>query len=444
MVYVLNSLLRTQPTGGLWTAISSDVQMQVLDRNDPENENHLLDPEDAPMVPIGTRQGLFFFAHIMMDKGCMRLSNIHLIPTGDIVHMYEESNMYNLIAHFGGSIITVEAVKSHPNRIPNKQMKTSSVEQVRGGKIPTLAFGLQAQGIVPQVGQGIAGDDVDMVDLSSEEEDEGNIDKHLSTIWYQFLFDMIQKSPNSRLATGASYGTLGVLARANINEKLFKEYQLPFNVVRWKKVDPSYWRTIFDRLFTRRGTVVKKSFQGLRQCRYWKLYVSLIDGLTPGEAMKVRKALRKRFDKLSWMTMTGSDRVWTTRPDMSGAHSTIPKNLQTPAPQIAINPMMYVNQQVTLYEPIAEVEEVAEGGGGEGSDGSESDEEEGRRTREGTSQSMEVNMVRRIGRGPRASGSPMGGIRGVAARVRGGKERQIVVVESSSDEKSGSLSDWEY
>lgn len=192
-------------------------------------------------------------------------------------------------------------------------------------------------GIQTQAGQGISGDDAEVGEADARNE-ENDMDARLSAIWCQFLNDLMAKSPNPRLRSEASYNILTVAQQGNINEDLYKSLELPFSQVRYRLVTAGYWRTIFERLFPPRGTVLKVALQNYRQCQYFEDFIALCDGVSARDAQVIQKAAWNRFKHLTWMPMTSNERIWISRSAISGAHVKLPPGLTGPAPQIAINP----------------------------------------------------------------------------------------------------------
>ena len=341
VVYVLNCLLYTQPAAPMWEPLRKYVPMRVANPEDPLWDSDLSEAEDVQRASIGHDQGLFFFGMIHSDRDIFRLSRHHIVPLNDIVRLYDEPSDLTLRARFGGhGVIEAPRCRSNPLRHNNRMVKTSRITTMRAEPIPVIDFGLTAREIPIAAGLDISGPDAD-AEVAQPDEPNG-MDERLSNIWYQMLFDVIRKAPNPRDTALPSYINLSPMEHSEIEEEMYKVFEIPFRNMRYKVVDAQYWQvTMFDRFFPRQNATIPARQQNFKGCDYFEQFTALMGSVSKQDSEAIRAALLPRWKGLYWMPITSSDRMWVTRKANTSSFTTVPENHNQAAPQIAINPFVY-------------------------------------------------------------------------------------------------------
>lgn len=339
IIYVMNSLFYTPDTGAAWQSLAKHSAMRIPDDTDPTYNSQEEDVVEIPMQEIGDRQGLFFFGQLIRDRGTLRLSRFHLLPTKDLCTLYGEDSEFNLRSHFQTASIRREpAPKPVQRRFTNNASHTTRVTDSHMVPIPEIDFGLTARGVEFRRNGGISGPDAE-VDSDDEDGDNDTMDQRVSKLWLQMLDDvLVGKGPNPRRHTQASYGSLSATDRHEVSEEMFKCFRLPFSVARYREASPSHWTLMFTRFFPEPGTTLPHAMQHFPACRYFQDYRAMISQMEKNDVKILRRALRQRWDGLYWMPYTGVDRMWVTRNVVGAQTFTLPPEWKGAAPQVGLNP----------------------------------------------------------------------------------------------------------
>jgi hypothetical protein len=163
----------------------------------------------------------------------------------------------------------------------------------------------------------ILDDGSDLEDEGSEDEGRGqvqDVDKQLTDLWRQFIYDITQMVPNRKSANEDGYCKLSSEERAIGGDGLYKNLCLSdfFNDCQWKRGNDDDWNSAFNHLFPLQDKTGKK--QNYKQGSYLKAWNSIRDAAVDEEALKtIRRALRSRFSALLWFPCPQGDRIWATR-----------------------------------------------------------------------------------------------------------------------------------
>lgn len=236
----------------------------------------------------------------------------------------------------------------NPARVPNKAPRTARYHNWnRGEGEEERDFSLADQGYrlnpTPRDGGSDIDDneDRDNDDEAEGEEDEAafneRIDKLLTRVWRQFLLDITLKSPNMRRAVNPSYCILDPGERTLVTEETYKNRRLSdyFLDCQWKFAESGDWDLTFDRLWPLGDSLQNKS-QNYTATTYYPEWAALKARADSDTIQHMRRALKKKFDKLYWMPFAQSDRIWYTKAAI-GFQKSSGRNILAPAPQILIN-----------------------------------------------------------------------------------------------------------
>jgi len=164
------------------------------------------------------------------------------------------------------------------------------------------------------------------VDVVSDNEDRADddsnglpkdIDKELTRLWRQFLLDLTEKAPNMGSAGKPSYCVLDPAHRLQVNEATYQDKCLSNYFVRcqWKIGTEQEFRNAFNNLWPEKGKA-KYNAQNYKNCRYYVEWGRFLDSVRDKEtAANVRRALRKRFNRLFWIPHAQTDKIWWTKFD---------------------------------------------------------------------------------------------------------------------------------
>lgn len=171
-----------------------------------------------------------------------------------------------------------------------------------------------------------------------EEMAQRSVTTTVQKILEQFFIDIIEESPNRKsVSQGAWTNIPKVLRHQEANEALFQSFALPFTAVQFAWCSPTEWEVHFNRLFPE--TEREKRGQNYGKCSYFEDWIQLMRSLNPASKTRVRKEVRSKFNTLSWVPYTQSDRIWCTRRAQGSKWSDLPRRNRPEGagPQIALN-----------------------------------------------------------------------------------------------------------
>ncbi|RXW14188.1 hypothetical protein EST38_g11667 [Candolleomyces aberdarensis] len=171
---------------------------------------------------------------------------------------------------------------------------------------PPVTFNLDpdAHTILPP----IRDDGSDMEVDSDEEEghpafdgDDGgdpqqSLNRALTTIWNQFVFDIAESSPNERGASSPPYILLTPPERVEVTTDLYRDSRLShiFRDYMWQRANMKQWRQNFDRLFPPKGPVEGRRVQNYKNTGYYPMWVALGERITDETFLAARKEMWNR------------------------------------------------------------------------------------------------------------------------------------------------------
>jgi hypothetical protein len=199
-------------------------------------------------------------------------------------------------------------------------------------------FNLGERGYALPPPQFDAGDDMDVDEIEDLNDDlDATIDKKLTAIWYQFLIDIIQKSPNPKCQINGSYCRVPEKDRLKVRDDFYQNRTLSdiWRVCQYKMARPEDWEKVFKRLWPPKGHILAISAQNYSTCRYyldWKRFVTDM----PTKVVKDScAAIKEKFDDLYWIPAATCDKMWVTNRAANGFTS-LPDDYNGPAPQLLV------------------------------------------------------------------------------------------------------------
>ncbi|TFK58657.1 hypothetical protein BDN72DRAFT_950632, partial [Pluteus cervinus] len=351
IAWLLNSLHATPDLGASSRELLTSI-LPRISRNDvhpsllafgslvQRNRDHDSDSSDADAdednrVPRRSAYPGFPFGAIFIPT--LRLGPKYPVPrittTADELEGSSVSYFFGVnLATIQQRLVTSSAIApSNPNRTRNKVRATQPI--TISVDAPSL-FHLNNQGYRLPSPARDEGSDPSDIEIDDDDEEDTNqnrssaveeiifhsrdVDQILNLLWGQFLHDLLAKAPNPSDAFKASYCTLSEAERSAVDESAFKSTTLSnyFGICRWKVGSTKDWNRTFDHLWLAIGKQkAGKYVQNYPSARYFQWWQRIkSDREQDTETLvKMRTAIKKRFDKLFWMPYAQADRIWNTK-----------------------------------------------------------------------------------------------------------------------------------
>jgi hypothetical protein len=162
-----------------------------------------------------------------------------------------------------------------------------------------------------------------------------DLDQKLTTIWCQFLLDLMAKRPNPKNITTTSYCV--VTDCGNVKENFYQNRKLSdvWRVCQYRVAGEDLWTSTFSYLWPPKGHSLRPSAQNYQKCRYYVSWKKLIADVDVHTAKAIRNAMKEKFDTLYWIPAATSDKIWNTRRDL--AFVSLPNGSTTPSPRLLIH-----------------------------------------------------------------------------------------------------------
>jgi hypothetical protein len=180
--------------------------------------------------------------------------------------------------------------------------------------------------------------------------DNEDIDVTLTNLWRQFALDITSRCSNSKGSHAESHIVLSPAARLHVTPDTYKNRNLAayFRDCQWKVVSHREWYAIFNCLFPPPGQKLSPSAQNYAQMRYYLDWAGILERADGDVIVKMRAALKEKFDEFYWMPHACKDRVWKSR-YLASYNKTSGLPRKEPCPLIAIKP----ESPLPLWMPIA-------------------------------------------------------------------------------------------
>jgi hypothetical protein len=277
--------------------------------------------------------------------GIIFLRDIRLPPDSRVPRMRlgREINDYTHKFFFG---MTMRQIVSHlrpigiltPNdipatRIPSVKGKTPAYVNLDGANDPLFDLG-QAGHRMPSPGVDI-GSDLDVEEHTHA--DNASLDDTLTTIWYQFLQDVIIKAPNPRGAMLPSYCKVPAADRLLVRDAFYQNRKLSdiWTVCQVRVASHDQWMKAFHNLWPPKDHVTGPRAQNYRSCTYYQDWKSLVADLPAETVTAARTQIKKKVDTLYWIPNALNDKMWHTTKPMPG-FKVYPPDWQGSAPQLLV------------------------------------------------------------------------------------------------------------
>ncbi|GLB33116.1 hypothetical protein LshimejAT787_0100010 [Lyophyllum shimeji] len=226
--------------------------------------------------------------------------------------------------------------KAHPDRVRNRAKRTPAWHN-RDQETTRKDFNLARLGYELTPPMRDRGSDVDEDEEHSGAE-ERDIDDEITAVWRQFLIDVTAKAPNKKNAHEPSHCRLSTEERLLVTEDTYQNRKLSvyFHDCQWKLADRKDWQNVFDRLFPPKGHIFTGNVQNYLSTSYIPMWEKIKSRADDDTYLRIRQDIRKRFDRLYWMPLAQTDRIWYTKFDAKFTKSS-GLNRRAPSPLILIN-----------------------------------------------------------------------------------------------------------
>jgi len=307
----------------------------------PFEEHTEVDQVDGEQIDTVSRYpvnpyGIFFIARIQCDNGKVpvpRLSNELRLDQDTLDVLLKGGAWARVMDKLRPVVVRAAAV---PNRVTTKTSVTRSIPTVAPDAVLTR---LEARGHALNPIMVDDGSDLDSDDDMRPELLGGGVglDRELTTLFKQFLVDLLFKIPNPTESTGFLYCALDATARMAAADTIFQEPNLAvlFNHVQVKQASVKEWNDVFACLWPSTSIVLPKCAQGYGS--WLSSWMVLLGHLEPDTAKAARTELRRLFNDLRWMVAATTTRVWDSHAMASYTKLTIGHQYPS-APRIILNP----------------------------------------------------------------------------------------------------------
>jgi hypothetical protein len=195
----------------------------------------------------------------------------------------------------------------------NKMRNTREIES--SSEMTEPLFRLEHLGITIDTGSSREGDLSDFVSSNELLSWENcGVDELVTKLWLQAMADVASKAPNQHGNRVKSYLKLTSDERLAIGEDLFKTRCMSdyWTRVRWEPAGRDDWENAFNLLFPDINFEIPQSAQNWTQCIYFRRWRRIVASNHYDIVDAIRKALRDRFNTLTYFPKVSRDRMWNT------------------------------------------------------------------------------------------------------------------------------------
>lgn len=344
MIWLLNGLYR-RPEDNYLTLAQEICQHVPIDYDafDPD--------EEEDIIPLMYDAGLYFVCDIVVDdSGTYRLpfhkaisdkaiQDAFKIPLDEVRRIMTSTSNY-IPRQIGHNQRTSNRSARRTIHVGNIRPRERSLPQVRQDLLQNIKkrpehrmMGADVRHFAIHGG----GNRDAQVLLQNDEHDREDTITKVQVIMEQFYYDIIQESPNRKKKTDGSWTNIPKEHRnEEATEHLFTSSGLPFFAAQYTICTEEQWELHFNRMFPK--DIPDILGQNFKKCTYFQEWLQLLQRLTVSSKSRVRATVRAKFNSLIWIPYTGSDRMWSTRPNSSRGWFGLPKGQPLAGPQIAFNP----------------------------------------------------------------------------------------------------------
>jgi hypothetical protein len=279
--------------------------------------------------------GVIFFRDIALPPTCSvpRMRHGRSVSNRAIEFFFNKD--YKIIQRLLDPVGILSKDDIPETRIPT--VKSMTKRWVGGDDEPDR-FDLGGRGYALHPSQFDEDDDMDLEEKEGLNDDpDATIDKKLTAIWYQFLIDIIQKSPNPKDQINESYCRTLMKDRLKVRDDFYQNRTLSdiWRSCQYKMATPEVWENTFARFWPSKDHALSRSAQNYLTCRYYLEWKRLISYAPSSVATAARDAIREKFDVLYWIPAAKCDKMWDTKKAERG-FTTLPSGHNNAAPQLLI------------------------------------------------------------------------------------------------------------
>lgn len=199
-------------------------------------------------------------------------------------------------------------------------------------------FSLGASGHTLPPAHNDDGSDIEERDTPPPSEAAPTIDNFLTTLYRQFVIDVLGKSPVMKGNTNPSYVKLSTVERRSGKDDPFRNLTLSdiFVAVSFKRASTDEWKRAFYWFFPPPGFKTTTRIQNYLACPYFKTWLQFLEDAGDNTALieNARDSLWKVVKEWSWIPHAQQDKMWVTSTTYPGF--TRWPSLQKPAPRILL------------------------------------------------------------------------------------------------------------
>ncbi|TFK17448.1 hypothetical protein FA15DRAFT_734940 [Coprinopsis marcescibilis] len=225
---------------------------------------------------------------------------------------------------------------SNPSRLRNKVR-----QPIRPAPTPEnfVGFNLEQEGMALDPIPHDDGSDLSEGEWVVPEVEVPRLDTEVEKLWNQFLFDMINTSPNRKNAKDDPYCLMKKEELDAVDISIYQNLYLGeiFDDVQWCVGTKKEWRAVFDNLFPAKGVEKVGKLQNYHKTVYYPMWTLLTSSrMDAVVAEATRTALWKVFKTLKWAPFAESMRIWGTRSDRGGFSKNSGRPAKEAAPRIIV------------------------------------------------------------------------------------------------------------
>ena len=299
--------------------------------------------------------GVYFFCDVIADNSTrsLRIPWAKSFSPGLIAQAYDQGTLNNIRNLLGSGQVERGRRRVNPERTANRSAQlTLDVRNFRAPDHPLPQIGNQLDGLPLPEPHHPRGHDVDyfhrhgggnrnyLIEDEADPLDEPTdnpLKDHVQLILDQFYHDILQESPNKRHHAEGAWTNIPRALRGGLAlEDLYVKLEFPFSAVQYVIATDSQWETHFSRFFP--TSMPERAPQNFGKCRYYHMYLTLLDRLSPQHLAFVQAELRQKFNTLAWLPHTESDRMWCTKKTNPQRWNYLPANGPMEGPKIVLHP----------------------------------------------------------------------------------------------------------
>ncbi|KAI6111421.1 hypothetical protein F5141DRAFT_1003861 [Pisolithus sp. B1] len=310
------------------THLFSDAGLGSDDEGTEDDDD---DEETGPWLPCGA----VFFRDIVLppESSVPRMKQGRAISGRAIRYLFNA--YYQDIQHLLNPVGILSKADIPDSRIPTQKGMTATRVDISDDEV--TSFNLAERGYALPPPQMDMGDDVDLGDAANLNDDpQATLDGKLTTMWRQFLIDVIQKAPNPKGLLNRSYCLVLEKDRLCARENFYQNQKLSdvWRVCQYKMADETLWMNTFARFWPPKGHLLAPSAQNYKSCRYYNDWKRFVSEVPPELANVSRKEIKRKFDTLYWIPAASCDKMWNT--NKKRGFTALPDGYSGNAPQLLI------------------------------------------------------------------------------------------------------------